>query len=620
MISTIRMHGRHFLTFAARVIVLRTFVWSLAWYLFDVRPLAADSRRMKYLESASYAYLWKGRLPDCFNGLHDTDLRTVAHTYAPLLKKNKVGMRRTHGGLNFPRPTHTAHARLTEHIMQLLAPRSANLEIETGASGYCYGRKWILEAIGAAMTDPVAAIIEHSNWKTAISRAKKALVPSRWIESMISWKELLPHITITAPQLCEEILSMPIYGGWLGLSRKSPLTNKTAARVGDLWSEASVGWKASLPQADQRRLGAIIPDSWIATLRRGRKSLTDNDWFLTPSPLPANQRTLHSSTGTTHKQLGALYYIRRHIERQYCELSEYLLGCSGQWLLQRTFYNDIPTDARRATVEPTACTYPLAVKLTGLTENNWADSRARLTWSDATSNNSQQHVLLSGTARRTEYISGMRQDGTPQLTSNAQRLLTAINPHPSITATKAFTELSRVKWAPAIKNFAWSCVANCLPNGFACSRGAHNNCPLCGNTRQSVYHEVTQCKQLSAARRWLAEVTCKVVPQVTASSIPAFVLYGHNHSIINQCNAVALRECFFAQWRAQRNAALNGHSSSSEQVREALNQRLRAAILRDWTHGGEPHSFNTRWIPYATHGPDGPCFNELPSPRDGTIT
>jgi hypothetical protein len=39
-------------------------------------------------------------------------------------------------------------------------------------------------------------------------------------------------------------------------------------------------------------------------------------------------------------------------------------------------------------------------------------------------------------------------------TSNARRLLTAINPHPSITATKAFTRLSRVQWVPTIKNFA----------------------------------------------------------------------------------------------------------------------------------------------------------------------
>ena len=65
---------------------------------------------------------------------------------------------------------------------------------------------------------------------------------------------------------------------------------------------------------------------------------------------------------------------------------------------------------------------------------------------------------------------------------------------------------------------------------------------------------------------------------------------------------------------------LNGHSSSNEQVREALNQRLRASILRDWTHSGDPHAFNSRWTPYASHTPAGPNFNEFPSPRDGTIT
>ena len=32
-----------------------------------------------------------------------------------------------------------------------------------------------------------------------------------------------------------------------------------------------------------------------------------------------------------------------------------------------------------------------------------------------------------------------------------------------------------------------------------------------------VYHEVAQCPQLKPARRWLAEVCGKVVPQVTAA-------------------------------------------------------------------------------------------------------
>jgi hypothetical protein len=78
MISTIRNYSRHFLSFAARLLVLDTFYWSIAWYLFDVRPLKEDCARMKYLESAHYAFLWTGRLPDCFMGVEDTDLRKVA--------------------------------------------------------------------------------------------------------------------------------------------------------------------------------------------------------------------------------------------------------------------------------------------------------------------------------------------------------------------------------------------------------------------------------------------------------------------------------------------------------------------------------------------------------------
>eukprot|EP01045_Picozoa_sp_COSAG04_P008752 COSAG04_NODE_492_length_13438_cov_2.453782_3_plen_108_part_00 len=107
---------------------------------------------------------------------------------------------------------------------------------------------------------------------------------------------------------------------------------------------------------------------------------------------------------------------------------------------------------------------------------------------------------------------------------------------------------------------------------------------------------------------------------MTASSIPAFVIYGHHRTLANQRNATALRECFYAQWRAQRNAAISGHRSTRDQVRDNLNKRLRAGILRDWTRGSSPPQFNKRWLPYASHGAEGPCFHQFPSVRDGTIT
>ena len=99
-----------------------------------------------------------------------------------------------------------------------------------------------------------------------------------------------------------------------------------------------------------------------------------------------------------------------------------------------------------------------------------------------------------------------------------------------------------------------------------------------------------------------------MVPQVTASSIPAFVIYGHHITIANQRNATVLRECFYAQWRAQRNAAINGHKSTRDQVCDNLNKRLRAGILRDWTRGSSPLKFNRRWLPFASHSLEGPCF------------
>jgi hypothetical protein len=136
---------------------------------------------------------------------------------------------------------------------------------------------------------------------------------------------------------------------------------------------------------------------------------------------------------------------------------------------------------------------------------------------------------------------------------------------PSVNLQTALKTLDSTNWTTAVKNFAWSCTANCLPSGYSCSRSKHDRCPICGTAAQSVYHEIANCPQLKAARQWLAEVTRK-----TASSIPAFVIYAHHRTLANQRNVIALRECFYAQWRAQRNAAISGHKSTRDQVRDNL--------------------------------------------------
>ena len=63
-------------------------------------------------------------------------------------------------------------------------------------------------------------------------------------------------------------------------------------------------------------------------------------------------------------------------------------------------------------------------------------------------------------------------------------------------------------------------------------------------------------------------------------------MYGLHRAISNQRNVLVLRACFFAQWRAQRNAAINGHDNAVQRTWSTMNQRLRAGILRDWSVSG----------------------------------
>ena len=73
-----------------------------------------------------------------------------------------------------------------------------------------------------------------------------------------------------------------------------------------------------------------------------------------------------------------------------------------------------------------------------------------------------------------------------------------------------------------------------------------------------------------------------LVPEVDKESVPSFIIAGQHKSIARKRATLAMRGCFFAQWRAQRSAAIHGRQSRSRaKNRDALNKRLRAAILRD---------------------------------------
>lgn len=128
---------------------------------------------------------------------------------------------------------------------------------------------------------------------------------------------------------------------------------------------------------------------------------------------------------------------------------------------------------------------------------------------------------------------------------------------------------------------------------------------------------------------WLREIASELVPEMNKESVPSFVIAGQHKSIARKRTTLALRGCFFAQWRAQRSAAIHGRRPRSRgKIRDALNKRLRAAILRDWVRCHGQHGFERRWRSYVaiTDGtvsivnlptirkadkPDEPCMRAL---------
>ena len=622
MISTIRNYSRHFLSFAARLLVLDTFYWSIAWYLFDVRPLKEDCARMKYLESAHYAFLWTGRLPDCFMGVEDTDLRKVARTYTPLLKRLKASAGKLDGGLGAAPPALTGRARLTGTFTTMLKPKESNLHTLTGALWYVFARSWLLEAIGAKDTNVIGAIIDHRQWTRTLKRMATAGVPDRWQQIARAWSKLLPHIVVTPPDTYEQIMSMALYGGALNMQRNNPLDANDAYQMSDIWDGGRRSWREGLTTRDQTRLTKVVPEWWTDLLRAGPTAIGADEWILNGSALRPSTHPHHPACGAPHYELGVLYHVGAHVCGAAYELNEYMLGCNEAWELKRSFCAAIPATAARATVEPATWTTggPAAsrVILVGRTEESWSDSRGRLVWADAAMHGAaQQYVVMTDMAgRRSRWTHARtpRQETRP--TANAARLWAQLENHPTVTLAHTMRTLGHTQWSVAVKNFAWSCTAGCLPNGYACSGGLNNLCPMCGTEEQSVYHELAECTALRHARRWLREAASELVPEVDKESVPSFVITGQHKALARKRTTLALRGCFFAQWRAQRSAAIHGQRPRSRgKIRDALNKRLRAAILRDWIRSHGQRGFERRWRSYVEITDGIVSIVNLPLPR-----
>ena len=85
----------------------------------------------------------------------------------------------------------------------------------------------------------------------------------------------------------------------------------------------------------------------------------------------------------------------------------------------------------------------------------------------------------------------------------------------------------------------------------------------------------------------------KLLSDAWSSGLAGFVAYYSNIG-----SQPVLRGVFFAQWRAQRNGALHGQTQRTRrQVYEAMDKRLRVAILKDWIRRQGRDNFVRRWRP-----------------------
>ena len=104
------------------------------------------------------------------------------------------------------------------------------------------------------------------------------------------------------------------------------------------------------------------------------------------------------------------------------------------------------------------------------------------------------------------------------------------------------------------------------------------------------------------------------MPGMTKAELPSFVITGMHRDTARRRTTLALRGCFFAQWRMQRSAVLHGHRPRPRaKVRDALNKRLRLAILRDWVRCYQQQGFERRWSPYITVDDANVGFINLPT-------
>ena len=99
-----------------------------------------------------------------------------------------------------------------------------------------------------------------------------------------------------------------------------------------------------------------------------------------------------------------------------------------------------------------------------------------------------------------------------------------------------------------------------------------------------MYHELAECTELRHARRRLREVASVLVPEVDKESVPSFIIAGQHKSIARKRATLALRGCFFAQWR-ERSAQLLSTDGSHAPAQKSEMCLISACAPRSYATG-----------------------------------
>ena len=522
MLTAMRMWGRVRLSLPARVMVLKTMIYSRCWFLAAYTPHHKPT--LQLVRKAGLLFVHRGMLPAGIT-VHTPpgDLRVPAALNYPAVSATYA-----EGGLGLWDPIEQIRILHSKWIWLLLQPPAP---VRNAVATWQHLPRYYMAWHTCRQDDrtrELGALVDGQQ-RTLLKRVGSVL-PPLWQRAVRAWAQVRDQAKLALPTQAEHVPSCTLWDNVLVRNAMGPLEPPPGwmragiKHVGDVWHWAdgrlstAAELQAAAPDAQRHCISQplvdavteCIPAEWL-TLLNGPCSPHENGEWVRPRD------------GGQH---GTVYLVREHNYDQYVwSEPEQVWAEHGTFLpewLQIDYFDRVIVQLHPNTKQ--------LLFVVGRTQDVWATSPKRLTWKD------EPFVV-----RHVRRVCEQPRDTMPQPATklaDTLRLTTALEAGQvddgGVTRGTVWNHAVKAVWAstwpPRVRDETWRCmVGAAYYSGYRRHFDAPTAmCRHCMYTGEAEYdtpsHALTECPMLTPLWKWAKALLARV--GYTPFTRDGFMLYG----------------------------------------------------------------------------------------------